>query len=452
MKRKTLILVNPANQLRPGFLINRYTRNQPLGLGIVAALTPSDWKIRILDENFRPFRYYDADLVGLTAFSSSAPRAYEIAALYREKGIPTVMGGIHASMVPDECARFVDSVVTGEAEPVWGRVIADFETGRLQKYYHAPITKEIRQPIPRRDLFHPGYISAGIQTTRGCPMNCSFCSVSAFNGRLYRFRPVEDVLDELEAVPQKYIFFIDDNIIGQSRESKERAGQLFEGIIRRGIKKIWLSQSSINFADDPQLLKLAYRSGCRMIFLGIEAETPEQLAEANKKMNLKKGGGEYPRIIRKIQRHGIGVIAGLIFGWDADTPESIRQRGKFALQCGADSFQTSILTPLPGTALFEKIKGDQRLLYSSFPQDWEKYDYFESTIRHPSMDPETINQLVYKEKQRIFSHSRIIGSGVRTLWRTRSLSTTSMLYFNYLHYRNIFLKGHIGPLPEVFKP
>ncbi len=444
MKRKTLVLINPANPLRPGFHINRQTRNQPLGLGIIAALTPSDWKIKILDENFKVFRYYEADLVGITAFTSQAPRAYEIAAIYRQRGIPTVMGGIHASMVPEESMQFVDCVVQGEAEPVWETVIRDFEAGSLKRIYKSPLNREIRQPKPRRDLFHPGYICAGIQTTRGCPMNCSFCSVSAFNGRHYRFRPVEEVLDELEEIPQKYVFFIDDNIIGHSNESKERARALFEGMLRRGIKKIWLSQSSINFADDPALLDLAYRSGCRMIFLGIEAEGEGQLIEANKKLNLTRGVDNYKRVFDSIQRHGIGVIAGLIFGWDSDTPASIRDRARFALHCGADSFQTSVLTPLPGTALWDKVTADNRLLYSDFPGDWAHYDYFEPTIRHPEMTSQELMFHIEKAKRKIFSPFRIATGALKTLIRTRSFSTTLMLSLNYYHYRKIFLQGSHG--------
>jgi radical SAM superfamily enzyme YgiQ (UPF0313 family) len=441
MKRKTLLLINPANQLRPGFHINKATRNQPLSLGIIAALTPADWKIKILDENFRDFKYYDADLVGLTAFTSTAPRAYEIAAIYRERGIKTVMGGIHASMLPDECMQYVDVVVQGEAEPVWADVIKDFEAGTLKRLYKSPFAKEISQPKPRRDLFHPGYICAGIQTTRGCPMNCSFCSVSAFNGRNYRFRPVEEVLDELEEIPQKFVFFIDDNIIGQSSESKERARQLFEGIIRRGIKKLWISQSSINFADDPELLKLAYKSGCRMIFLGIEAETEDQLKEANKKLNLSRGAKTYNDVFRKIHKHGIGIIAGLIFGWDSDTHETVMQRAQFAVKCGADSFQTSVLTPLPGTQLYDKMVAENRLLYTNFPIDWQKYDYFEPTIVHPGMSTSELDMVIEKAKRKIFSPYHILLRNLKTLWQTRSFTATLILTLNYWHYRNIFLKG-----------
>jgi radical SAM superfamily enzyme YgiQ (UPF0313 family) len=441
MKKKTLLLVNPANQLRPGFHINRATRNQPLSLGIIAALTPDDWKIKLIDENFRTFRYYEADLVGLTAFTSQAPRAYEIAALYREQRIPVVMGGIHASMVPEEAKNFVDVVVEGEAEGVWHLVIKDFEKGTLKPHYRSPVAPVIDQPKPRRDLFHPGYICAGIQTTRGCPMNCSFCSVSAFNGRHYRFRPVEDVLDELEETPQKFIFFIDDNIIGYNEESKERAKELFRGILKRGIKKIWLSQSSINFADDPELLKLAYQSGCRMIFLGIESENDDQLEEANKRLNLKQGVKSYKTVFKNIQRQGIGVIAGLIFGWDSDTPETIRQRARFALRCGADSFQTSVLTPLPGTKLFDKIKQENRLIYTNFPEDWSRYDYFEPTIVHPAIESRELDSEIRKSLRRIFFPLSILLINIKTLFRTRNFWAFWILSLNYWHYRNIFLKG-----------
>ena len=270
-------------------------------------------------------------------------------------------------------------------------------------------------------------------------MNCTFCSVSAFNGRHYRFRPIGEVLDEYESVPQKYVFFIDDNIIGHSAETRERAKLLFEGIIRRGIKKYWISQSSINFADDPVLLRLAAESGCRMIFLGIEAETEEQLREGNKNVNLRKGTGSYRQVFRNFHKHGIGVIAGLIFGWDTDTLESIAARARFARHCGADSFQTSLLTPLPGTDLFNKVKSEGRLLYTNFPEDWQRYDYFEPTIRHPLLDTKTLDEAADKAKRRIFSTPWIWYRGLITLIRTRRFITALMLTLNYLHYRNIFV-------------
>ena len=217
------MLINPANKSGSGFIINKDTRYQPLSLGIIAALTPPDWKVKIIDENFRDFRYYEADFVGFTAFSSTVSRAYELAQIYRERGIKTVIGGIHVSMCPDEASRFVDSVVIGEAESVWLQVIRDFEAGTLRPVYKGSLTDLIRSPRPRRDLFHPAYIFASIQTTRGCPMNCDFCSVTAFNGSHYRYRPIDEVIDEMAEIPQKNIFILDDNIVGNNAKAQARA-------------------------------------------------------------------------------------------------------------------------------------------------------------------------------------------------------------------------------------
>jgi radical SAM superfamily enzyme YgiQ (UPF0313 family) len=274
--RKTLLLINPANKTGSGFIVNKDTRYQPLSLGIIAALTPPHWKVKIIDENFREFRYYDADLVGFTAFSSTVVRAYELAAVYRERGIPTIIGGIHASMCPEEAGRYVDCVVTGEAETIWPTIIDDFERSQLKPLYRGTLSNLILSPQPRRELFHPGYVFASVQTTRGCPMNCDFCSVTAFNGAHYRFRPIQEVIAEMKSIPQKNVFILDDNIVGYNTKAQERAIELFKAIIGSGIRKDWIGQASLNVADNEEVLKYAARSGCRMLFIGIESEREDQ--------------------------------------------------------------------------------------------------------------------------------------------------------------------------------
>jgi radical SAM superfamily enzyme YgiQ (UPF0313 family) len=353
MEKRKLVLVNPVNPARTGLTINRSSRFPPIGLGIVAALTPGHWDVALVDENWEPFAYREADLVGITAFTASANRAYEIAAAYQERSIPVVMGGIHASMCPDEALRFVDSVVVGEAETVWPQVMADVETGQLQPVYQGEWQDLVDAPRPRRDLFHPDYMFASVQTSRGCPMDCEFCSVTAFNGRRYRRRPPEEVLDELETIPQNMVFFVDDNIIGYGRESRDQALQLFRGMVERKLDKWWFCQASLNFADDEEILHWAGRAGCTMVFLGLEAEEVDALAKVNKRLNLNRGIETYAEAFRRIHRAGIAVLGAFIFGIDGDTPSKLRRRTSYMIRSGVDVMQTTFLTPLPGTRLFD---------------------------------------------------------------------------------------------------
>ena len=438
--KKTLLLIYPANRKRKGFLANRDTKYQPLSLGIIAALTPPDWKVKIIDENFREFRYYKADFVGLTAFSSTATRAYEIAAIYRQKGIPTVIGGIHASMVPDEAIQHVDCVVVGEAESIWGTVIRDFEAGKLQKIYKGDLLEMKNAVKPRRDLFHPGYVFASIQTTRGCPFDCNFCSVSAFNGRHYRMRPIDEVLDELQEIPQRNIFFLDDNIVGTSKIHQERAIELFRKIVERGIKKDWISQASLNLADNPEVLKWAAKSGCRMIFIGVETELPAALKESNKRINMKMGVDSYEKVFAKLHKYGIASIAGFMFGWDSDTPETIQQRVNYIRHSGADSFQTTIVTPLPGTRLFDKLAGEQRLLCNNFPADWQLFDYGDLVYQPKKMSHPEFSQSFTEALRQIYEPGHLKWKFIKSWFNLGSFSTAYWCYMSNWNYRNMHIQ------------
>ncbi|MBE0646750.1 MAG: B12-binding domain-containing radical SAM protein [Bacteroidales bacterium] len=436
-KKHTLLLVNPANKSGSGFIVNKDTRYQPLSLGIIAALTPANWKVKIIDENFRAFRYYEADLVGFTAFSSTVTRAYELAQIYREKGIPTVIGGIHASMVPDEASEYVDSVVTGEAEGVWQKVIADFENGNLQKRYRGALTDMIQSPHPRRELFHPGYVFASIQTTRGCPMNCDFCSVTAFNGAHYRYRPIPEVIEELRTIPQQNVFILDDNIVGNTTQAQERAIELFKAIIDSGIRKDWIGQASLNVADNEDVLKYAAKSGCRMLFIGIESEQEDQLKSANKRLNAKMGISSYDRVFDKMHKYGIAVIAGFIFGWEDDTKERIDHRVAFTRSCHADSIQSTLMTPLPGTRLFERLKKEGKLVLRNFPNDWQYYGYEHLTFHPDTMDREEMQEYIFKAIDRVYSPGFLKIRMLKSWWRTGSFITAYWSYMSNWNYRGM---------------
>lgn len=436
MKRK-LVLINPVNPARTGLTVNKSSRFPPLGLGIVAALTPEHWEVELVDENWAPFAYREADLVGITAFTASANRAYEIAAAYRERDVPVVMGGIHASMRAEEALRFVDAVVVGEAEKVWPQVAADVEAGRLQRIYEGEWVDLVGLLHPRRDLFHPDYMFASVQTSRGCPMDCEFCSVTAFNGRRYRRRPPEEVLDELETIPQKMLFFVDDNIIGYGERSREQALVLFKGMVERGMDKWWFCQASLNFADDEEVLRWAGRAGCKMVFLGLEAEEADGLAEVNKQLNLQRGVESYAGAFRRIHRAGIAVLGAFIFGMDNDTPEKLRRRAEYMIHSGVDVMQTTYLTPLPGTRLFEQLCDEGRLLYADFPHDWDRYDMTE-VIHHPQgMSPEALAEAMGESNRRMYGWPVLARKAARTFLETRDPVAAMFAWNSNINYRNV---------------
>ena len=352
---KKLLLINPANRARKGFLYGAGTRFMPLGLGIVAALTPAHWEVELLDESFEEFSFKTADLVAFTSFTSNAPRAYEIAAIYRAAGIHTVMGGVHVSMCTEEALRYIDTVVTGEAEGVWPLLIADFETGKIKSLYEGGITDIKKIPHVRREIYKYPYVYDLVQTSRGCPMGCDFCSVTHFCGKSYREREVEEILDELEKTTRPLLFFVDDNLVNLKKGAEERAIRLFKGMVDRGIKKLWFSQAALNFADNEEVLYWARKSGCRMILIGVEAETAQALKGARKNLNLKRGVDSYHKTFKKLHKYGIGILASMIFGMEGDKKEDLYIRRDFIRNSSIDSYQCAILTPLPGTALYDRM-------------------------------------------------------------------------------------------------
>lgn len=434
-KRKKLLLINPLNPHRRGFLLRQESMQVPLGLGMLAALTPPDWSVKIWDENFRPFRFREADLVGITAFTSTCNRAYEIAAVYRQKGIPVVMGGIHASTLPDEAGRYVDSVVIGEAEGVWQHVLDDFEKGVLKTVYRGGFCNMNSIPVPRHDLFHPGYYFASIQTSRGCPMNCDFCSVPAFNGFQYRFRETDSILDEIENINKNLLYFVDDNIIGYNTAAHNHAMNLFEGMIHRGFKKEWFAQASLNIAGKEDVLKAAAASGCKMLLIGIESESEEGLKSTNKNINLKMGVNQYKAAFRKIHKHGIAVLGAFIFGLDSDTSNTVRNRSRYINKSPVDVVQASILTPLPGTRVYNRMLDEKRLLRTNYPDDWKRYHFIEVVHKPKQMEAIDLAKSVNKAYRSIFSKANILKKFLRTLWNTRSFRTAMWAYNSNLNYK-----------------
>jgi radical SAM superfamily enzyme YgiQ (UPF0313 family) len=381
-----LLLVNPSNPLVNMATTNssrwsrRYRLWKPLGLLVLAGLTPPEWETSIVDENLEVPDYQRLprpDLVGITAFTSQANRAYELAAHFRGLGVPVVMGGIHATMCLKEAGERVDSVVTGEAEGVWAEVLEDVKQDSLKRCYEGGLADMTQVPLARHDLLPPAYAFGAVQTTRGCPLNCQFCSVTVFNGSRHRHRPIPDVLQELRSIPESRVLLVDDNLIGTRPGDIAHAKELFGALAKANLGKQLAAQVSINIADDEELLDLAAKAGCVGVFIGFESSLPEGLAAMGKKFNLFRGR-DYGESVRRIQRHNMLVMGSFIIGLEEDKPGIGKALARAADEYGLDSLNVLFLTPLPGTRLWDEMNAGNRLDLDRFPEDWK---YF--TLTHP---------------------------------------------------------------------
>ena len=369
-----LVLINPRNRVS---LYGDYLW-EPLAFGYVAAATPPHWDVELIDEQCegaRDYRTVEADLVGLTAFTTQAPRAYRIAAEFRTRGVPVVMGGIHASLVPEEAAQYADALFLGECGGTWLELIADVEAGRLARRYDGGTTGgEFLHPDRRIFAkYHYEYVSA--QTSRGCPMDCSFCSVTAFNGRLFRMREIEDVVAEVQAIPARDIIFVDDDLNGFSRKAKQRCLDLFQAMVDARLDKQWITQVTINFGDDDELPRMARAAGCSAVFIGLESTDTKSLALIRKDgMSQRRGLDYYRENLARIRGHGIGVVGSFILGIDSQNMDTIvSDILRFAAESELDGLNPTILTPLPGTRDYARYDAEGRILFKNFPADWEKY-------------------------------------------------------------------------------
>jgi len=354
-----------------------------LSLVAVAALTPPEIEVSLTDENVEDIDFdEDVDAVGLTAMTMQAPRAYAIAEEYRRRGVKVIMGGIHASVLPQEAKQHVDAVVIGEAEEVWSEVMEDLKSGNLKPFYRAQRLASLTGlPHPRRDLFKQeayGTVNC-IQTSRGCPFDCDFCSVTQFFGRTYRLRPLDEVIEELKPYAGGFVIFIDDNLVGNPAYAKE----LFRRLIPLNIR--WGGQSSLTIARDDELLRLARASGCTSFFIGFESLSKENLDSMNKSFNKRQ---DYEEMIKKIKDQGITIIGSFIFGLDQDDSSVFERTVSFCEKHKIDLPTYHILTPLPGTRLFKRMEAEGRLLH----RRWEEYNGSAVVFRPKLMPEETLQR------------------------------------------------------------
>jgi len=438
---KKLLLINPVEKNRPKLHIYF----QPLGLGIVGALTPNSWDVRLIDENFEELEILDVDLVAMTAFTPFVKRAYEIAAIYRQKNIPVVLGGFHASLLPEEALNFVDTVVIGSAEGAWEQLIIDFENNNLKRTYKGTNSFIAK---PRRDLFSKNYPLASIETLRGCLNNCEFCSVSTVYEHQSVLKPVDLVISEFKEISHKHVFIVDDNMFGNRDSDRIRAISLYKELINNKINKNWWGYASVNsIAKEDELLYWAVKSGCYMFFLGFEADTVTGLKELNKRFNMEKEIVNYKSVIDKLHKYRISIFGGFIYGMDTDTPLALNERTRQIMNSNIDLPSISVLMPYPGTKIYKRFKDDNRITKTTYPDDWIYYDYRGITFTPKNMTQKELSEIMANSYKKLYNLRSIFLRAIRTLMITCNIKTALLLMSDNLMYRDI----HINVIEPAYR-
>lgn len=459
---KKLVLINPHPEVHYGEENVTTLVQMPLNLGYLAALTPRDkWTVDIIDETIElavdyrsgELRFAGADLVGVSAVSYQAPRAYDIARACKKHNIPVVIGGPHASTIPDEVVRYADAAVAGEAESVWGDLLRDLEDGRLKKQYSGGLTplERYRDLYPDRELLKKkyNYKYSSIITTRGCPNRCDFCAVPLFQGKKYRERPVEDVLKEMASTSYKGLMLAEDNFYGHSKKANERARALFKGMTERNIIKDWFGFTALNTAFDEETLKYMASSGCLGILIGIESLDEEVLKSINKHVNLRIGVENYRKGIENLHRNGIICWGSVIFGADGDTKDNFKKMTDFTLEAGMDILTFGIYTPMPMTSSFQRLMQEGRIFRNRFPKDWYYYNsnHLVFTPRDMTID-ELIEGLEYVYEN-LYSREALKARFDRTLKETNNSKNAMFAYRINIDWRAVF-KSVIDDLKALY--
>jgi radical SAM superfamily enzyme YgiQ (UPF0313 family) len=401
------------------FLLSRKHVSCLLAIPTLTSLTPPEHEIRVFDENIENIDYtWKADLAGITVRTMFAERAYEISEAYRARGVKTVLGGIHASMCPEDALPHCDSVVVGEAEDIWPTLLQDAEKGQLKRVYKSEKLAELgASPIPDRSvLSRKRYLLDIVQTTKGCPFHCEFCAVHAFDGQTIRHKTIEQVLREIKGITSRdstykkkqAIFFADDNIVADKAFAKE----LFLAIKPYNVN--WMCQASVNISQETELLELMRESGCGAVFIGFESVSQDNLAMMQKGINRRYN---YMEAINKIQSHGILVHSSFIVGYDFDTPATFDELIGFIRESNLLMPLVNILTPFPGTKLFKRFEAEGRILH----KDWSKYDTQHVVFSPVGMSAEDLLHGYRRVMKSVYSFDSIFNKldyyWVRDFWK-----------------------------------
>ena len=408
-----------------------------LALPILAALSPPDAHITFTDDLLIPIHLEkglkEVDLVGITVMTKTALRAYRIADAYRKRGIPVVLGGIHPTALPEEAKGHADAVVIGEAERIWPQLIEDVRAGHLKEYYQQEgFIDPAEIPIPRREILpRKGYFPLDVvQVSRGCPFRCEFCSVRKFFGDTYRFRSVRDIVEEVKSLPHRLIMFNDDNIIGNPSFSKELLNALIP------LNKKWIGQASLAGLREVGNIKLLKKSGCIGLLIGFESLSKSNLIQSQKYQN---DPSEYREIVDILHRSGINIWGSFIFGFDEDQPSIFKETVTFTIQTKIFSVVFALLTPYPETALYQRLKKENRLVQD----EWWLLERPEESAPHfvpERMSGEALREGWKKAWKEFYSFSSILK---RFQWNYPPTLINRLVYFPFQFMQHRFTQKKI---------
>jgi radical SAM superfamily enzyme YgiQ (UPF0313 family) len=413
-------------------------RMEPLGLSVLAGLTPPGIEISMFDDRLEDIPYDgNFDLVAITVQIFTARRSYEISAEFRKRGVPVVLGGVHVTLAPEEAEGHADSIMLGDAENIWNEVLQDAQAGDLKKrYFCRPSACPQNGTLPRREIFAgKKYLPITLmQFSRGCPNRCKFCASAVYFDRHHYTRDVGSVVDEIRAQNRKLIFFTDDNIVAD----KEAAKELFRALIP--LKIHWVSQASMDMLEDNELMELLCKSGCLGNVIGFESIGQTGIEHMQKSTNMHFVGDDYRYAIDELRRYGQQTWAAFTVGHDSDTVESIRETCDFALRHKFCFAAFNILYPYPGTALYRALESENRLLYGG--QWWlhPEYRFNHAAFIPKNMTPDELTGESFQCRRRFNSP----GSIFRRAFEFQTNMRTPYRFLMYLAYNPIFRR-------EVFK-
>lgn len=414
-------------------------RMEPLMLAVLAGLTPPDVECALYDDRMEPIPFDEAtDLAAITVETYTARRAYEIAAEYRARGVPVILGGMHVTLLPEEAAQHADSIFLGDAETVWAQVVEDARRHRLRPRYQGPPgVGQIGRVLPRRDLFRgKGYLPITLmQYVRGCRFACRFCAVSEYFDRKHYVRAIDEVLREIEAQDRKFIFFIDDNIASDQKALAEFCHALIP------MKVHWVSQASLDITRNLELMSLLERAGNWGNVMGFESITRESLRDCRKSPNIPRFSG-YREEVRILRDHGMQSWAAFTLGYDHDTSDSIAATVDFALESKFTFAAFNILMPYPNTPLYRSLEEEGRLLYDGKWWLHPEYRFNNAAFVPRLMSPDDLTKACHAARVRYNSFSSLLLRFADVKTHLRSLARIGAYWYYTLIFRKEVYKKH----------